>query len=364
VKLIYFSPVPWESITQRPHEFVNFFHARTSAAVIWVDPYPTRLPQFRDLFRLKNQEKNNSRELPHWLTVLHASCLPVEPIWWLRFVNLWFFSRLLRRFSYNSVDYVVIGKPSLLALYTLEKLQPAISLYDAMDDFPEFYSGISAKSMAKVEFKIGNAAKKVIVSSTNLRKKFRDFGIETQLILNACSAGNINKIKQENIELETKKILGYVGTIAQWFDWDFVCALANSNLNFDVHLIGPVIGTLPVYLPPNIKIFPPVNHEIAIQLMVKFHAGLIPFKRDRLTNCVDPIKYYEYKACGLPIISSDFGEMSYRKDEAGVYIIDSISDLKNLDARTLEPTNPKDTFSWQDRFSKTFYFSINKNISI
>lgn len=354
MKLIYFSPVPWESFTQRPHEFVNFFHARTSAAVIWVDPYPTRLPQFKDLFRLKNQEKNTNRELPHWLTVLHASCLPVEPIWWLRFVNLWFFSRLLRRFSYNSIDYVVIGKPSLLALYTLEKLQPAISLYDAMDDFPEFYSGISARSMAKVEFKIGNAVKKVIVSSTNLRKKFRDFGIETQLILNACSTNNISRVKRENLEQKTKKILGYIGTIAQWFDWDFVCALAESNRDFDIHLIGPVIGTLPKYLPPNIKIFPPVSHTRAMNSMAHFYAGLIPFKRDRLTNCVDPIKYYEYKAFGLPIISSDFGEMGYRKNEKGVYIVEDIAELEKLEIYTLDRTDSKDTFSWQDRFNVIF----------
>ena len=33
MQLVYFSPVPWASFAQRPHKFVEWFHARCGAIV-------------------------------------------------------------------------------------------------------------------------------------------------------------------------------------------------------------------------------------------------------------------------------------------------------------------------------------------
>jgi hypothetical protein len=52
VQLIYLSPVPWASFRQRPHEFAEWFHRRLRARVLWVEPYPVRLPRWSDLSRL------------------------------------------------------------------------------------------------------------------------------------------------------------------------------------------------------------------------------------------------------------------------------------------------------------------------
>jgi hypothetical protein len=50
----------------------------------------------------------------------------------------------------------------------------------------------------------------------------------------------------------------------------------------------------------------------------RFAVGLIPFVRSRLTDCVDPIKYYEYRALGVPVLSTRFGEMANRSEADGV----------------------------------------------
>ena len=59
--------------------------------------------------------------------------------------------------------------------------------------------------------------------------------------------------------------------------------------------------------------------------MSVFDVGLIPFKRTELTAYVDPIKYYEYRAMGLPVLSTDFGEMHFHQREPGVFIADASS---------------------------------------
>jgi hypothetical protein len=45
--------------------------------------------------------------------------------------------------------------------------------------------------------------------------------------------------------------------------------------------------------------------------MRQWHAGLIPFVRNALTDSVDPVKYYEYRSCGLPVLTTLFGEMPH-----------------------------------------------------
>ena len=61
--------------------------------------------------------------------------------------------------------------------------------------------------------------------------------------------------------------------------------------------------------------------------MQEFSVGLIPFKRNALTASVDPIKYYEYRALGLPVLSTCFGEMALRKAESGVFLVSEQAEL-------------------------------------
>jgi hypothetical protein len=126
-----------------------------------------------------------------------------------------------------------------------------------------------------------------------------------------------------------RQILGYVGTIGHWFDWRLVFFLAESNPSMTIRLIGPLHTKPPVPVPANIGLLPACDHESAIRAMQEFSLGLIPFKRIDLTASVDPIKYYEYRALGLPILSTRFGEMALRDGQAGVFIVDEYSDLAN-----------------------------------
>lgn len=80
-QLIYLSPVPWTSFSQRPHMFVEWYHNRTGGSVLWFEPYPTRFPHFNDLQRLRSPVTGNQHNTPPaWLTVLKPGGLPVETI--------------------------------------------------------------------------------------------------------------------------------------------------------------------------------------------------------------------------------------------------------------------------------------------
>jgi len=152
-------------------------------------------------------------------------------------------------------------------------------------------------------------------------------------------------------------VLGYVGTIATWFDWEWVITLAKTRPSDVVRLIGPVFAPAPVALPQNIEMMPSCNHQAALLAMQDFDVGLIPFKKNELTASVDPIKYYEYRALGLPVVSTDFGEMKFRGGEAGTYISRGLHDVRAIVEQALQHTATtdsvqqfKDSNTWEVRF--------------
>jgi len=61
------------------------------------------------------------------------------------------------------------------------------------------------------------------------------------------------------------------------------------------------------------------------ETMARFDVGLIPFANNDVTAYVDPVKYYEYRALGLPVLSTRFGEMTHRGAADGVYFWDQLT---------------------------------------
>lgn len=332
MQLIYLSPVPWSSFAQRPHKFVEWFHANTGGDVLWVEPYPTRLPVLSDFRRLKARGNKEGQRLPSWLTVVRPPALPVEPLPASGWVNGFAWGGVLKAvdtFASQQPTVLTIGKPSVLALTLLKRLHGVTSVYDAMDDFPAFYSGLSRLAMSLRERKLVRVVTHVLVSSTLLKRRWNDVKPGVQLIHNGLDASVLPPPRFAVVE-RTKKVLGYVGTIGQWFNWEWLIALAKARPNDTVRLIGPIFASANCPLPGNVELLPQCGHAAALQAMLDFDVGLIPFKKNDLTASVDPIKYYEYRALGLPVISTDFGEMAFRGTEDGVFLSTSGPGINDL----------------------------------
>ena len=333
MRLVYLSPVPWESFAQRPHKFVGWFYSRTGGAVLWVDPYPTRFPKLQDLWRRQPLASNSHlRNMPTWLTVLKLRGLPIEPLPGSGWVNsqLWQYRlQQVCKFANHSNAVVAVGKPSVFALEILKRLRHSPTLYDAMDDFPAFYTGFSRLALARREAAIAQRVDLISASSSELKSRWERNHKDVRLVHNGLDLLAMQHVTGEPA-LSGKKIFGYVGTIASWFDWAWICALAKLRPNDEVRLIGPVFEQSACKLPSNVKMLPTCDHAAGLLAMKQFHVGLIPFKKTTLTASVDPIKYYEYRAFGLPVISTNFGEMSLRSGQRGVFITKSEYDLSAM----------------------------------
>ncbi|MFI0396348.1 glycosyltransferase family protein [Paracoccus jiaweipingae] len=361
--LIYLSPVPWNSFAQRPHKFAAWFHDRHRGRVLWVDPYPTRLPKLSDLRRLSAPATDGGgTPRPDWLQVTGLRSLPVEPLPGAQHLNRQFWRAALagmRRFADAGRCVVVTGKPSRFALAALDALADLPRIHDAMDDFPAFYDGFSRRAMLRTEAAMARRVDTVWASGVQLYRHWQGLHPDVRLVPNGLDPASLRGVGTVMPDPQ-QPVIGYLGTVAGWFDWPLVVALARLVPQAVVPVIGPRHGTVPRDLPGNIRLLPPCEQGQAMTRMAGFDIGLIPFRRDRLTASVDPIKFYEYRALGMPVISTPFGDMAARGGQDGVFLVQGAGDLpaaiqaarQQVGPRRIDPAFARDN-SWQARFDAT-----------
>jgi hypothetical protein len=319
--LLYFSPVAWDSYAQRPHHFARHFLARGGDAVLWVDPYPNRLPGLGDLKRRRAHPVAVEPE-PR-VRVLDVPAWPVEPLpggvalnRTLRWRGL--LARLERETD-GALLTIGVGRPSALAVLALDRLRARARFYDAMDDFPEFYSGLSRRSMRRREDEVAARVDRVYAASDPLVAKFAARGLAAVPLPNAYAMRTLPPFAPR--PRGAPVVFGYVGTVGRWFDWGIVAALPRAFPLAEVRIVGPVFAKTP-WLPANVRLLGACAQPEAVAHLRDFSCGLIPFRKTPLTAAVDPIKFYEYRAMGLPILSTRFGQMKARGRRDGVFSLE------------------------------------------
>ena len=393
MRLLYFSPVHAGSYAQRPHFMVRAWLEWGIESVLWVNPYPCRLPRWQDLLR-KGDPGKLGMPLDPRIRVLDVPALPIEPLP----LGPWLNRRLLGRNAWREIEHFAssadcpnfrvsengtapfgnasgsdfpvcqdnrsrqggqkrlprriengelvlgIGRPCDLALAAIRRLRPAGSFFDAMDNFPEFHRGLSRRAMRRHEDAVAAEVDLVVASSTFLAEKFTNRGLRVETVLNAFEEinkggeGERGRLEKDDDALSSLlpvssspslpfPVLGYLGCIGRWFDWPLVIGLAEALPDVRIELVGPCVVPPPKRPPTNVWLLPACKQSETASRLSRFSAGLIPFRNDALTAGVDPIKYYDYRAAGLPVLSTRFGEMALRGRDDGVYFLDQAGNL-------------------------------------
>jgi hypothetical protein len=332
MKLVYLSPVPLNSFEQRPHFMVRELLRGGVDSALWLEPYPTRLPRLSDLRRPSESALASlGTQLP--VRAIRPKALPIEPLTFGQRINyLIFFRTLLEDVSawLGSDSFILaIGKPSPLAIALLDRCAAdkrcVGTVYDRMDRFASFHSGLSARAMQGWEDEILRKVDRVQVASSSLLAEVKPGCAGAALCLNGFDEKAIAAALAEP-STSGPEALGYVGTIGGWFDWEWVIRLAEQldaeRSTLRVRLIGPCFRPPPRTLPSRVALEPPLPHSHALSAMRDFQIGLIPFKVGPLTDGVDPIKYYEYRALGLPVVGTSFGELRRKTADPGLLLAD------------------------------------------
>ena len=366
MNLLYFAPVPYQSYWQRPHYMAQTLLGGVYDKLIWIDPTITRLPQISDLIYFSKKSCDLIEgEIPSQIEVKKIRSLPIEPLPLVNRLNDVLFwanikTELRTQFADGQWD-IGVGRPSRLAAWAVNTLQARRTFMDVMDDFPAFYRGLSKISMRNSKRRIAAKCDYIFCSDSTLSSKISQFENAADILLvpNGYDMKRLPAISQP----AANSVIGFVGTIASWFDWELVIDLALSLPTLKVRLIGPCMESPPSDLPPNIELLPACSVEQAIEYCQGFTVGLIPFKINELTDSVDPIKYYELRALGIPVWSTAFGSMKHRFGEPNVKQIKRGINWRSLwkeaTLSKIEFENIK-SFRSDNDWSKRFQYMVNR----
>jgi hypothetical protein len=257
-----------------------------------------------------------------WLQHASAKVLPLEPLACGRWLNTKLWRPLLEQADdfVNPETVLVFGKPCALSLALAKRYPKQRCIFDAMDSMPGFCSGASRRWMVQAENALAQHADVIWASSHALAYQHRDHAAKVSLVLNALTQPPPAQVPS----ITSGMVLGYLGVIDRWFDWNLITALATAWPEATIELVGPIHAPQPNPLPSNVHCLPPVPQHQVYQVMSRFHVGLIPFAHNEVTAYVDPVKYYEYRAMGLNVLTTRFGEMNHRNESDGVYFWDEL----------------------------------------
>jgi hypothetical protein len=102
----------------------------------------------------------------------------------------------------------------------------------------------------------------------------------------------------------------YVGAIATWFDHKLLIETAKKKPKWQFIIIGKANKT---NTPKNIKFIGEKTGSDKVAYLQHASVGIIPFEtkiNKALIDYVNPIKMYEYLAAGIPVISTQWQELS------------------------------------------------------
>ena len=250
---------------------------------------------------------------------------------------------LKRYLADDPIDCIVATFPDQLPIVRCWPDVPLV--YDVMDD-PTLFAGRHNRSRIEDDHtpkKLLERADAVIVTSRLLLDRSSSACDKATCISNGVSSQLCMELRKPSATDERLRdlpgpILGYVGTIAHWFDFEAIAALAEANPTASVPIIGPV-HVKPPRLPGNVRFLGPVPHRLLATILSGFDLGLIPFRRRREIDAVNPVKFFEYMAAGLPVLSARFTEMERYAEHCSLY--DSPASCVELAAKALrEPTSP------------------------
>ncbi len=98
----------------------------------------------------------------------------------------------------------------------------------------------------------------------------------------------------------------FIGNMNGRIDWDFVIEACLYYPQYTFKFYGAyTINMSDSPIPSNLSIYPPVSAELAYsEILTSNSIGFFPFLNNSKTYYMNPIKFYEFRSLGVPIITS------------------------------------------------------------
>jgi hypothetical protein len=321
MKIVYFAPIPFNGLKQRPQHIAE--ELAKYHEVFYIDPTNSimkfLLKGGETFFGFHKEVKENLHEIR-----LNGTLTAHRSLEALDFLNLNTISERVQLGKLlNSADAIWIGYSGWYNV--IKNFKNKVLIYDKMDDDIQITKNpLIRKLILSVEPQLIKEANYIFVTAQQFYEDIKKKNPNTYLVPNAVSEDFV--CNEEYQPAENKKVFGYIGMIDHWFDMDVIKTILEADKKNQVILAGP--NNLPELKHERLTYLGVVPKEQLPKLINSFDVCLYPFKKTSLLDSINPVKIYEYLALNKPVLAVKSRE-TYQLENC-LILYEDLSQLKNI----------------------------------
>lgn len=218
-------------------------------------------------------------------------------------------------------------------------LQPAVVIYDCMDELANFKN--PPEGLMDREKELFQAADIVFTGGRSLYEAKRLQHPEVHAFPSSIDTSHFSKardLRGDGSSSERPKA-GFIGVIDERFDPELLEGVAVARPQYDFVIVGPVVKIDPEVLPKqdNIEYAGQKSYDELPQIMADWDVAIMPFAINDATRFISPTKTPEYLAAGLPVVSTPITDVvTPYGDEKLVYIASTADEFADALDQALE----------------------------
>lgn len=266
-------------------------------------------------------------------------------------INNFGISRTLKKVckEKNIRDFVFLNSLNPFYFSNIQKFKPACTVYYNGDYMSE--SKYVSKHGVELEKKLIRQFTFTISTSRFLQKYSALFTSESHYLPNAAdfylfrSALSLTPDNRpDELKNVKSKIVGYIGHVEDRIDFDLLLDVINLNPDKCFLFIGPIgsdqFRNMGFELLPNVVALGSKNIKELPNYLRFIDCAIIPYKKNKLTEGIYPLKINEYLAAGRPVVCTSFSQDILEFNDV-IQLADSAAEFSKAIQAEIDSDNPE-----------------------
>jgi UDP-galactopyranose mutase len=252
-------------------------------------------------------------------------------------------------FSLYNIQHFVFWYYTPMALCYSRDFQPAMTVYDCMDELSAFR--FAPPMLVQLEEELLKKADVVFTGGHSLyehKKKFHHniFPFPSSIDRTHFNAARFIREDPEDQKDIPHPRFGFYGVVDERFDIELLSEVAKRRPDWHFVIIGPVVKIDPATLPQshNIHYLGQKTYDQLPLYISQWDVAMVLFARNESTRFISPTKTPEYLAAGRPVISTSIKDVVDLYGKRGIIHIADTAD-EFIDAA--QKISAEDRREWQ-----------------
>ena len=353
--LVCFAHLHWDFVWQRPQHLLSRFAQHNR--VFYVEDVFYHDDDFIEPHVEVKERQNGVKvlvvHLPHNLRDQEAAADTAQ------------YEVLKQFFADNDLTQYVAWYYTPMALNKSRQFQPALTVYDCMDELAQFK--FAPPELREREQELFQKADLVFTGGQRLYEAKREQHADAHAFPSSIDKAHFGQARDPKLVEPADQAgiahprIGFFGVVDERLDIELLGQLATNHPTWQFVIIGPVVKIDPASLPHNANIhyLGGKNYQELPAYLRGWDVATLLFARNESTEFISPTKTPEYLAAGRPVVSTSIRDVVRPYGELNlVQIADDPKEFGQAIATALEQGKDADWRTRTDEYLATISWDL------